>query len=442
MLKQNFQPLFVLRKEFFGGLVWNSISNNYFMIPQGDYRELHETGTLKLHHLLLTKDNYREVSFPSDNSDYLNYPIRVHIAITNKCNQTCGHCFYDNMLNNAHPLKDLRFRELKNLFDELYEYGSMELFIGGGEPFIRDDWFKIFKYAENRSLQLYIFSNGTLVDKDTILKLNKLNNIGYLSISLEGFSKNTYASVRDENSWDKVLAAINLLRKYSKFPVYIRYTVTSQNVKEVGSFVSFYKEICSGQEEKIGIKIRPVLPTGRAMNSQNLIVSYEDYLHFLLDVQSELGDRKNIHASIDKDAHPNIEDRLRFSRKTIGLSRHIPLYTGFGGSGGYTSVYINSNGDLHYCVMPQQQKRAEQDNILNYSLYHLWHNSYTMKARRSITGNTDCLTCNYYIWCRGGCRARAIATYGDENAKDPWCVRDLINKVGVDKATIIVNSLC
>ena len=69
----------------------------------------------------------------------------------------------------------------------------MELFIGGGEPFMRSDWFEVFTYANDKGIQLYIFTNGIAVNEEIISKLNSLGNIGYLSVSMEGADKKAYS---------------------------------------------------------------------------------------------------------------------------------------------------------------------------------------------------------------------------------------------------------
>ena len=346
----------------------------------------------------------------------------MHLGLIDKCETSCRHCFF-SQVTSVKPSGQLLSRsEICELIDEMANYGCMELFIGGGEPFLRTDWQEIFSHANSRGVQLFVFTNGIHFSRKTIDFLNSLSNIGYVSVSIEGYSEETYAKTRQKKLWNEVDNGLRLLSEMSKFPTYVRYTATSNNISYFKELVKYVSDVGKG---RIGIKVRPVLPSGTARKNQNLLVGYRDYLNFLVRVKKEIDEELEIDLSIYKDADPR-KKPYRFSRKTIGVSRFIPLYTGFGGSGGYTSLYVDPYGRIQDCVMTYGAFESQgNDNVRFRGLLYQWHNSKPIKYKRNLPGNDECYKCAYYIWCRGGCRARAIHETGDENARDPWCFRDL-----------------
>lgn len=418
----------IIRKEFFGAIVWDPSAKDYFMIAGADFNELNQNLTF----------NYRIVNTEIECDGFLTYPLRVHLALTDQCNTICKHCFFSDIPTQNIIQRLLNLQEIKSLLDEMSYYGCMELFIGGGEPFLRNDWHDIFKYAENKHIQLFIFTNGTLLSKDLINKLNMLDNIGYLSVSTEGCNSESYSITRQKEMWKPLVDGLKLLSELANFPVFIRYTATSSNISHFSKLVEFVDKVGNG---KIGIKVRPLLPCGNTKINDYLLLEYKEYLDFLLKIKQEIKTKLNIDLSVSKDTDPR-KGFYRFSRKTIGFSRFVPPYTGFGGSGAYTSVYIDPYGGVQDCVMTYDYNNATPDNnIRNGGLLFQWHTAKSILKRRNLVGNEECYDCEYYIWCRGGCRARAIYYYHDENAKDPWCFKDLINIYGTDEVEILFENL-
>ena len=94
----------------------------------------------------------------------------------------------------------------------------------------------------------------------------------------------------------------------------------------------------------------------------------------MLNIKNKINSTIDIDLSVHKDANPR-NKFYRFSKKTIGISRFIPVYTGFGGSGGYTSVYIDPFGNIQDCVMTYGRFESRSvDNIRNNGLLYQWDN--------------------------------------------------------------------
>tara|TARA_B100002019_G_C21272025_1_gene602928 strand:- start:2979 stop:4562 length:1584 start_codon:yes stop_codon:yes gene_type:complete len=99
--------------------------------------------------------------------------------ITYKCNEACIHCYNPGA---AHKKGDKNKRktdllsrpEITRLLDELVDIGVFRLTISGGEAFLHKDFFYILEEAKKRRFQVVIFTNGLLLDEQTLSRLENL----------------------------------------------------------------------------------------------------------------------------------------------------------------------------------------------------------------------------------------------------------------------------
>jgi len=127
-------------------------------------------------------------------NDELSAPLEVTFEVTSKCNLSCIYCY------GCDGKSDPAIDEIKRIFDEVAELNVFQLCISGGEPFLRSDIFKILEYAIKKDLDVSIVSNGTLLNKKTVIKLDDLGLIGSLQVSLDSHIASIHDSVTNFNS--------------------------------------------------------------------------------------------------------------------------------------------------------------------------------------------------------------------------------------------------
>ena len=69
--------------------------------------------------------------------------------------------------------------------------------------------------------------------------------------------------------------------------------------------------------------------------------------------------------------------------------------------------------------------RLKVGNVRESKLLDVWHNSPVLEQlrdRSKLLGH--CAVCDHKYIC-GGCRARALAYFGDLNAPDPGCINNI-----------------
>lgn len=133
-------------------------------------------------------------------------PFTVLISPSMRCNLNCVGCY----ANSYSKKDDLGYELVNRVVKEAKELKTVYFTILGGEPFIWEDLFKLFK--ENSDCYFAVYTNGTLINDSLCQKLKQVGNVMPM-LSIEGFEKKTDER-RGKGVYKKVLAAMDLLKKH------------------------------------------------------------------------------------------------------------------------------------------------------------------------------------------------------------------------------------
>lgn len=113
-------------------------------------------------------------------------PFNVQFELTYRCNLSCRHCYVVQ-----DKQKELTFKEITSILDQLVEMGTFYLCFTGGEIFTRKDIPDILWYAKEKGFFLILLTNGTLITDKEIDELKELGPLG-IEISLLGARDKTH----------------------------------------------------------------------------------------------------------------------------------------------------------------------------------------------------------------------------------------------------------
>ena len=157
-------------------------------------------------------------------SEGLAAPQTYLISPTMRCNLRCAGCYASN-----YSMKDdLEFEVIDRILTEGEELGMFWVTILGGEPFVRQDMWEIYKRHNDIFFQIY--TNGTLIDKEAAKKLAELGNV-LVNFSLEGFEEDTDAR-RGKGVFQKIMQGMDNLREVG-VPFGFSSMVTRHNVDTI-----------------------------------------------------------------------------------------------------------------------------------------------------------------------------------------------------------------
>jgi radical SAM protein with 4Fe4S-binding SPASM domain len=140
------------------------------------------------------------------------FPLRVMFELTYGCNFRCKHCYVPASYKKK-ARRELNTKEVFSILDQLKDLGCFYLGFTGGEPFLREDIFKILWYAKRKGFQLIIYTNGSLIDEDKAEGLKQLSP-NKIDITIPALSKRAFEQITGvKGSCDNVFKAIRLLHK-------------------------------------------------------------------------------------------------------------------------------------------------------------------------------------------------------------------------------------
>lgn len=332
--------------------------------------------------------------------------------ITGKCNLKCKHCY----LSSPKLSNELNTNEALKLLEEIRDLRIPIVLISGGEPLIRNDIYKIIKYAIDLGLIVGISSNGTLIDKRVARRLLSLN-VNYVGISLDAANSEVHNYIRGlDNAFKLTMDGIkNCIDVGLK--IGIRTLLIRKTLNEIPKIIELalnlnIKRLC----------LYHLVPTGRGEefiyedlspnNKRELI----DYLYgYVKD-----SERKIEILTVCNPAD-GIYIYLKALKENSKLANQVfKLLKLMGGcSAGSKIISIGPDGSVYPC---QFLNNLPVGNIRKNSLREIISNNNPslklLRDRNRLTGK--CGVCKFRDIC-GGCRARAYYYNGSYFSEDPGC---------------------
>ncbi len=338
-----------------------------------------------------------------------NFDFLIQWHLTERCNLRCRHCYQSGTAGTELTLAEIR-EVLAELTEMLAAWQSAHgvsfspgFNITGGEPFLRSDFFTILAEIAASGHDMYVLSNGTLIDETTAARLAELNVAG-VQVSMEG-PEELHNAIRGQGSFSAAVAGVNNLLR-AGLPVTLNVTLSRLNASSMPEMVALAAAL---GVQRLGVT--RLVPAGRGtaliadmLGKEEVRELYEGL--FALSVpglEIVTGDpvaaQMGIAAGTDQGCTP------------------------YGGcAAGVSGLTILADGT----VVPCRRLDIPLGNVRTDSLREIWATSpiLTRLRRKNLYGG-KCATCERWGCCRG-CRAIAYAysvAQGNHDflAEDPQC---------------------
>ncbi|HOJ85423.1 MAG TPA: radical SAM protein [Elusimicrobiales bacterium] len=179
-----------------------------------------------------------------------NIPLFVSLEVTRRCVNSCLHCYLVETHNkNYKSERELSLGEIKRIFKELKEIGTIFINITGGEPLLRKDISNIIKLAIEHKFYVKLFSSLNCDFK----KIKDIYDIGLrdMDVSLYG-SKTIHNQITANDSFDLTVDNIKKAKKLG-FRITVKTPVMRQNAGELKWIKKFAKD------NYLDFKIDPII---------------------------------------------------------------------------------------------------------------------------------------------------------------------------------------
>ena len=336
-------------------------------------------------------------------------PLEVLIAITDRCNSRCIHCWADG-LNSGNEIPT---EKAKEVIKKLLDSNILHISLSGGEPLLRKDIFDLVSYMKDHSVSVSLLTNGLLLNEKTVSKLSKmLDDDDIIQVSLDGPDENTYLRQRGVNAFNKVVNGIRLLKE-SGINVRVNFVSTFLNTNKL---VDTYLLV-----NELGVDIfscTPLYPYSKGEKIYSKLVEIE-YLKELLKlprIKSELGLKTHLYIVLPLQVFEVIYDKY----PKRGAPVHMPIFLSYENS----VISINVRGDVYIGQLSFPEFKL--GNILEENLRDMWdraHEKELLPLTRDLSG-TKCEECKFLHLCKGGDTALTYRRYRTLNKPDPYCMLD------------------
>lgn len=135
----------------------------------------------------------------------LSKPKIVVWNVISKCNLRCGFCYGPK----EKKQKELTTQEALEKIGRFKKQGATSLVFTGGEPLLRKDIVALVKRAKKHGLFTILHTNGLLLRKEVLDKLEKW--LDQINLPLDGFDEKTNSLTRGKGHFQKVMDCLELL---------------------------------------------------------------------------------------------------------------------------------------------------------------------------------------------------------------------------------------
>jgi MoaA/NifB/PqqE/SkfB family radical SAM enzyme len=327
--------------------------------------------------------------------------------LTERCNLKCTHCYQTGGRTEELTLEEIKgvlgeFEDTLKIWSEAYDISFSSSFnITGGEPLLRQDIFEIIEAICRRGFDIYLLSNGTLINKERARALAGLGVKG-VQVSMEG-PDDVHDSIRGKGAFAAAAEGIgNLLE--AGLNVTMNATLSEVNA---GDFLSLSELARSLGVQKLGFS--RLVPAGRGLGLLDKMIGSEKVREIYEKIFSIKTEGLEIVTG----------DPVASQMRCAGSGGSVA--TG-GCAAGISGLTFLPDGT----IVPCRRLFVPIGNIREDRIREVWATSPVLQALRDKGRyKGKCGRCGRWSGCRG-CRAIAYAyslASGDDDflAEDPQC---------------------
>lgn len=323
------------------------------------------------------------------------HPYILYLHMTARCNLKCPYCYNQENRHELHHAPVGSYEQLVELIDEAAELGFTDLKLTGGEPLLNRDTLPLGRYARSKNFNVNLLTNGTLVNESNARDI--VESVSSISLSLDSRNPEEHDVVRGKDTWEKVIRAIELLRREGLGFLHLNSVVTPVNKDSIVDFLEYaWDELKADKVTVAPTGIDVADPDERWGAKSHMLTPDENW--DVYERQREFQKRK-------AREQPPVVGRLSLFTRQCGAGNGL--------------VSVDSNGDLYPCqTMHTPELRC--GNVFESGLRQVMEESNLLHRVKHLSVDTleDCPTCPMRNICTGGCRMEAYSREGRLTARN------------------------
>lgn len=195
---------FILRREPFGGLLFEPENGTYVELDHEAHDWLHEWFTKRrtpeseserafMRQLVTAAPSLAKEQIPFRiarsqqrrmptfaNATVLSAPTVIDLQLTQRCRMACPHCYMSSTPNG----RDLPFEDACRIIEDAAEIGVCQLALGGGEPLLHPQFAELLYFARSHGVMPNLTTTGDGLTEKSLRAMAEC--CGAVALSLEG----------------------------------------------------------------------------------------------------------------------------------------------------------------------------------------------------------------------------------------------------------------
>ncbi len=271
--------------------------------------------------------------------------------------------------------------------------------ITGGEPLLYRELYPLLSNIENTDnvRKFNIITNGLILDREVIERLNDFKKLGELKISLEGGDAETNDRIRGRGVFDRVIMNLQSVMEINKKEIILMFTLGSYNYQRLADMLRFAENLGVG-----GVIIERFVPWGRGILFKNQYLKKDEWYVVIEDIINFL----------NLDYHP--KELLPYKAFHIVFKKPVELKGALCNLGDESMALMPDGG-----VFPCRRFPTKIGNLLHDELGEILLRLKILKSNIITNLKGKCKNCASEECL--GCRALAYAVLNDFYAEDPQC---------------------
>lgn len=342
-------------------------------------------------------------------------------SITGKCNYNCRHCFM--AADNACLMREFSREEWTRLIEDFDECGVQTITLTGGEPLLHPDFLDIMREIYRRGMVVMdLNTNGSLITPEILDEFRKMGAAPRIKISFDCLGHHDWMRGK-EGAEQEAMRAIDLCLEKG-FQVMVQTCIHKYNLDTL-----FDTAVLMAKK---GVRRMRIIRTSEAPrweeNAGDACLDIEEYYGVCLEfaekyVSADLPMEIDLWQFMEiypKGRHFHVRPSLADGCQDENYMKR-PVCGGNRGT-----IGINSDGSVVPCNQMSgwfEKRGIDLGNVKNGLRSLLTSGKYLDAVTCSISKvyehSERCRSCEYFSYCRGGCRAISLIFNSDYLEADP-----------------------
>jgi len=302
--------------------------------------------------------------------------------LTTSCNLNCTYCYNVWKQDQHIRQKHLEINGIKkitaNLKNDVFIKG---ITLAGGEPLLHVSIFDIVSLFRKENIRINLATNGILLSEENILRLID-SGVGQFEISLPSLNKETYQALCEEDFSKIVRKAMLNIKKHNVL-LAVTTVLTSKNYQQTYDIIELASVF--GADYFV---INRFVPGGQGLKNAKELNITADRMEFSLQLADQAAFNHKIPVTIAIPLEHCLFNTKKFKHLLFGSCV----------CGDYKWV-VDPYGNLRCC----EQNPVIIGNLLKDSFSFLIQSD-IVKVFRDNHLKSECIACNDFQNCGGGCR--------------------------------------